>query len=177
MVRLIFVQVDRVFWSDNWLDLFTLTSQATFWVVIFIMPKFVMPVIIHQTASLNASAPGVLSTWSAAGSGGSRHSATGELRSTVTSVVRRQITKSFCVKDDALFLRNSCWRCTGSFNIWREEGISLIWEGISLEAKSLNKNFMCLDTTNCQLCFNIIGRINVIICRLHQRNCLLDWTM
>ena len=91
------------------------------------MLKFVVPMIMfHQTASLNASAPGVLSTWSAAGSGGSRLSATGELRSTATSGAKVQITKSYCVKDDALFLRNSCWRCTGSFNIWREEGISLI---------------------------------------------------
>ena len=151
------------------LDLFTLTSQATFGVVIFIMPMMMF----HQTASLNASAPGVLSTWSAVGSGGSRQSATGELRSTATYGATRQITKEICVKDDALFLRNSYWRCTGSFNIWREEEISsLTCEGISLEAKSLNKNFMCLDTTNCQNGF-VNAKINVIICRLHQRNCLI----
>ena len=54
-----------------------------------------MPMIMfHQTASLNASAPGVLSTWSAAGSGESRQSATGELRSTATSGAKVQITKS-----------------------------------------------------------------------------------
>ena len=158
------------------LDLFTLTPQATFGVVIFIMPKFVMPMIMfHQTASLNASAPGVLSTWSAVGSGGSRQSATGELRSTATYGATRQITKEICVKDDALFLRNSCCRCTGSFNIWMEEGISLIYGREVLKLyRSLNENFMCLDTTNCQQGFNIIGKINVIICRLHQRNCLLD---
>ena len=81
--------------SIKFLVLLDSSTPGYFWGCHFyIMPKFaILLIMFHQTASLNASAPGVLSTWSAAGSGGSRLSATGELRSTATSGARQHVCR------------------------------------------------------------------------------------